>query len=108
MSSALGGMENNAPARWNARGRSLKGETATMGKVANRGVQRTALTLLADDGTTAVVRRDDGIRLLGLPTRLRMYRVHLEAQDDHKTVTVSRPLLKQLLRGGARITGRVA
>ena len=77
-----------------------------MGKVATRGALRTALTLLADDGTTAIVRRDDGIRLLGLPTRLRMYRVHL--QDDHKTVTVSRPLLKQLLRGGARITGRVA
>jgi hypothetical protein len=70
---------------------------------------RTALTLLADDGTTAIVRRDDGIRLLGLPTRLRMYRVHIEApQDAPKMVTVSRPLLKQLLRGGARITGRVA
>jgi hypothetical protein len=101
-------MKNNAPARWHARGRSLKGETATMDNVTTRGVQRTALTLLADDGTTAVVRRDDGIRLLGLPTRLRMYRLHIEAKDDPKTVTVSRPLLKQLLRGGARITGRVA
>ena len=79
-----------------------------MGKVATRGALRTALTLLADDGTTAIVRRDDGIRLLGLPTRLRMYRVHLTAQGDHKTLTVSRPLLKQILRGGARITGRVA
>jgi hypothetical protein len=79
-----------------------------MGKVTTRGALRTALTLLADDGTTAVVRRDDGIRLLGLPTRLRMYRVRIEAQDDHKTLTVSRPLLKQILRGGARITGRVA
>ena len=79
-----------------------------MGNVTTRGRARTALTLLADDGTTAIVRRDDGIRLLGLPTRLRMYRVHIEAQDDRKTVTVSRPLLKQILRGGARITGRVA
>jgi len=79
-----------------------------MGNVTSRGATRTALTLLADDGTTAVVRRDDGIRLLGLPTRLRMYRVHIEAPDDRKTVTVSRPLLKQILRGGARITGRVA
>jgi hypothetical protein len=70
---------------------------------------RTALTLAADDGTVATVRRVEGVMVFGLTPRLRMYRVYIMPVDKTSSeVTVSRPLLKQMLRGGAKITGRVA
>lgn len=71
--------------------------------------QRHTLTLIADDGTTAIVRRVDQPAVLGRTPRFRMYRAEiLPTGKTRAEVTISRPLLKQLLKGGARITGRVA
>ena len=70
---------------------------------------RTALILTADDGTVATVRRVHQPSVLGLSPRWRMYRAEIVPTDKARSeVTLSRPLLKQLLKGSAKITGRVA
>lgn len=80
-----------------------------MANVTTERAARTALVLTADDGTTAVVRRIAQPMVLGMTPRFRMYRAEIRPLDKADSeVTLSRPLFKQLLKGGARITGRVA
>lgn len=78
-----------------------------MPNVTTRPAIRTAIQLASDDGTVATVRRRQGANVLGLTPRWRMYDLEITPRDQHRAhVTVSRPLLKQLLRAGTRITGR--
>ena len=70
---------------------------------------RTALILTADDGTVATVRRVHQPSVLGLSPRWRMYRAEIVPTDKARSeVTLSRPLLKQLLKGSAKITARIS
>lgn len=70
---------------------------------------RTVLALQQADGTAATVRRVDGPLAWSRTPRFRMYRLFIHpAGTAAAEVTVSRVLLKQLIKGGARITGRLA
>ncbi len=70
---------------------------------------RTGLLVTADDGTVATVHRIAQPTVLGLTPRFRMYRAEIHPVEKAASeVTLSRPLLKQLLKGGARIVRRVA
>ena len=69
---------------------------------------RTTLVLVDHDGTRATVTRATRPYMHTNGQRFRMNRVCIQpVEKDPSTVTVSRPLLKQLLQR-ARIAGRVA
>lgn len=79
-----------------------------MGNVMAARRARTGFEITADDGTVARVRRVERQTVAGFPPGGRMYRAEiLPAGKTAADVTLSRPLLKLLLRGGAKITARV-
>lgn len=67
---------------------------------------RTGVLVTADDGTQVIIRRDDSIKVLGLTPRLRVYRV-VDPTGKREWSPMGRSLVKLLIKGRARVTGRV-
>lgn len=80
-----------------------------MDNVTTRGARRTAFAIAANDGTVGIVERVHEPTVMGMTGAARQYKVYvMGAGRASAELTLKRSMLKLLLKGGARITGRVA
>lgn len=71
--------------------------------------KRTAFAIAANDGTIGIVERVHEPTFMGEPSAARQYKVYVMGSGRASAeLTLKRSMLKLLLKGGARITGRVA